>query len=504
MFKAANFLKSKPFFWLLIPVFFLLKNINVYFGLIPVNQLIQLFAQYLLIPLALYFILFLFTGKKSYKAAFYCLLFLTTYFFFTAIDEFVQVQAWLRPFNRYRYFLPFLIICLISAMFFIRRMAGPPVKGILFLNLLLSMFCIIESLQIAYKLISPPKALLGIENKAQLSFSSSVNVAHPDVYFLLFDEYQGNAGLQKNFQYDNATLIQALKNDSFYIPGFSRSNYNFTFFSMPSIFNMSYLKGEIQGRNNLESLLTMASGIKLIQNAAVIDFFKQNKYQIVNLSPFAIEQSGEKISQYRSITFEKDLIATQTIFYSLVKKFAWEIDNKAWLDLTNPLDYYNQYYNKYVEDRLISESAKAPNMGPVFTYAHFFIPHSPFLKDSAGNDISLKYQMQDLPPAIAKSLFLEYVKYCNTGLISMVSNIIKRDPHSIIIIMSDHGLRDKKPTEYNNQFYIRTPGADYAHWPDTVDAVNVFRILFNDQFDQRLEYLPYRQVPFGLAPNPGL
>ncbi len=256
----------------------------------------------------------------------------------------------------------------------------------------------------------------------------------------------GNDGLQTRFHFDNDRLTRVLKGDGFFIPRMSRSNYNFTFFSMPSIFNMNYLKGEVQGSTNSETLLRFSSGIKLIKNAKIIDFLKGDGYRIVNLSPFALDSSEEKISAYRSITaYGKDMIATQTIFYNLTEKFAWEINQKEWLDLTDPLDYYNRYYNKYVEEHVIGETAASDSGRPKFTYAHFFLPHSPFYKDSSGKDISLKYQLQDMPESAKVGLYLGFIKYTNTVLIPMVANMIKNDPQAIIIIMSDHGLRDHSP-----------------------------------------------------------
>jgi hypothetical protein len=379
-------------------------------------------------------------------------------------------------------------------------------------------------------LVNPPAPLLTMVNKPSFQYDSAQRLPHPDIYFLLFDEYQGNAGLQNQFHFDNAGLIKALKSDSFYIPAYARSNYNFTFFSMPSIFNMSYIQGDIQGSSDLEKTLKMTSGVRLIEQASLFKFLQNNGYTIVNLSPFTLEspehrtpQSGDRISQFQSITAEKDLITSQTIFYGLTNKFAWLIDNKAWLDFTNPMDYNNRYYNQYVQDHLLaslpnhatqspsdhqspSSQHSFPNhepqpATPTFTYAHFFMPHSPYEKDSSGRDIPFKYLMQDHPADIGNGLYLGYLKYCNTALIGMVSKIIKADPQAVIIVMSDHGLRNGSPMQFNNLCSIRVPGGDYSRWPDTVDAVNVFRILLNARFGQRLDYLPYRSVRFDLSPK---
>ena len=422
-----NLFNTKNFSWLLIPVFFLLRNINIYFGYIRTDQVLLLLAEYLLGSAVLYLVVYRLAGKSSYKTSLYCLLFLSVYFFFHPLDEFVERQTWLMPLNRYRYFLPFLLLCILATVLYIRRLTNQPRRATLFLNLLLSIFCLIELSRLFNNLVAPPKPILGLSDNLPVLDTLPLRVPHPNVYFLLFDEYQGNAGLQRDFQFDNAGLIQALKSDSFYIPKLSRTNYNYTFFSMPSTFNMSYVKGEIQGRDYPEILQKMLSSIKWVQNARVMEFFKRNNYTIVNLSPFALDGSGKEISRYGSIPWGKHLITSQTIIPILVDKFAWEIDNKTWLDLTNPDDYWNQYYNQYVENQLIHESASTSGAGPIFTYAHFFMPHCPFLKDSAGNEVSFKYQMQHLPLDTGKALYLGYLKYSGLAMLRMVRKIIKND-----------------------------------------------------------------------------
>jgi hypothetical protein len=166
MHKFEHFFKTKPFFWILIPIFFLLKNSNIYFGFIPAGQLALLFTRYLLVALVIYVVVYWFTGKNAYKAAFYCTVFLSAYFFYSPLDEFIQAKTWLRPFNEYRYFLPFIFLCLLLILFSIHRMTRPPAKTILFINLLLSIFCLLETFRLSLKGLDPPKALLGIANKA--------------------------------------------------------------------------------------------------------------------------------------------------------------------------------------------------------------------------------------------------------------------------------------------------------------------------------------------------
>ncbi|HMH24195.1 MAG TPA: hypothetical protein VK563_20570 [Puia sp.] len=518
---AGQLIKKKPFFWALVPIFFILKNANIYFNVIPGEQVAWLLLGYMARAFILYFILFRVFAKKNYKAALYCFILLSIYFFFENFDHFLQAQKWLHPFNRYRWSYPALALFLAVIFFYIRRLRSAPERTILFLNLLLIFFCLSEAFPLLYRSVNRQQPLLSIENEpsplpgpatgtpnAPASTPQAPGLAHspahPDIYFILLDEYQGNAGLQKAFNY-NDPLGTMLAARGFFAPRVARSNYNYTFFSMPSILNMNYLHGEIQGRTAEEDHLLFSSGIVLIRNSRVIRFLKSRNYEMVNLSPFRLEDSGEVgVSQFKSIIVEKDLIDDQTFFYSAKEKFAWMISDKKILRFLNPMDYNIQYHNEYVGEHLDAASA-APGKNPKFVYAHFFIPHSPFFKDSAGNEVNFRHFIQEKMGTDVKymnDLYLGYLKYGNTILINSIDTILRHDPGAMIMVMSDHGYRgfpaENKYLEYDNQFYARTPEQNYSGWPDTVDAVNAFRLLFNKEFDQQLGYLPYHAKEFKL------
>jgi hypothetical protein len=503
--KIMHIIKTKPFFLILVPAFFLLKNTNTYFTAIPGIQVVELLVKYLAVSCIFYLILSVFFVKKKYKAALYCFVFLTVYFFYNDLNQFLQTQKWLYPLNKLRWSLSALSIFTAGILFSIYKLKNAPAKAISFLNILLLLFCISELTLLIYKFISPRKPMLQVKKDLQFSYNSPVVLRHPNIYFLLLDEYQGNAGLQKIFHYDNDRLKKNLTDKGFFLPAMARSNYNYTFFSMPSIFNMNYLQGEIQGKTTTEDVLNFSSGIKLMQNANLIRFLNHINYKIVNLSPFTLDESGERVLEFKSIIVEKYLIEDQTFFNVMKEKFGWMIPNKGILHLINPSDYNNQYYNEYIRKQLLAEST-APYKKSRFVYAHFFIPHTPFLKDSSGNDVDFKQFIQKGKEGDRNYMhehYLSYLKYANTMLINTVDTLIKNDPGSIILIMSDHGYRGIESKDdvlqFDIQFYVRTPEHDYSKWPDTVDAVNAFRFLLNNRFDQKLDYLPYEKKEFQIS-----
>jgi hypothetical protein len=497
--RLAATLRTRPFFWLLVPWFFLLKNVELYFTAIPPEQIGLLLLKYTVGACILYFLLYRLFRKNGFKAALACTLLLVIYFFYPQLDDFIQSQNWLHPFTRYRWSIPAAILVIATLLILIVRLNRPSVKAIFFLNLVGILFCLSAFIPILFKTFNPPSPKLYTERRAPL-WQRAPSGNRPDIYFILLDEYPGNEGLQKIYGYSNEKLVSSFSRRGFYIPDSARTNYNYTFFSMPSIFNMSYLEGGVNGKNKVEGLLKFSSGVDLMQNSQLVRFLKDDHtgYSITNLSPFLLDDSGSRVRKFTNMALEDNLIESQTLWHWFSNKFGWMIPSSFVWRFMNSQDYDLQFYNEFVRQKLL-DASHSPRNDHRFVYAHLFMPHTPFFKDSAGNDVDFRQfvtKIKENDPIYGRLRYMDYVKYTNRMLIATVDTLINNDPRSIIIVMSDHGFRGVRSKDnflqFNNQFYIRTPDKDYSGWPRTVDAVNVFRILLNTQFGQHLSYLPYR------------
>jgi hypothetical protein len=499
-------LQTKPFFWLLVPVFFLLKNINIYFSTIPPMQMLWLLLKYVAISLLLFGLCWIAAKRRTYFAALGAGLLLSFYFFYGNFDIWLQKQDWISPFNRYRWSLPVLGFLSILAMVFIFRSArkprprqfAPPIVA--FLNILLILFCLSEGIPVLGKVFIPPAPILTLETKEAPVFEASVPSQRPDIYLILLDEYQGNEGMQKIFNYDNSQWQRFFGQRSFYSPDTARSNYDYTFLSMASIFNMDYLVGEIEGKDNADQYRKLMAAMDLVQDSKLVKFLEGQGYSMHNYSPFRLNTSGRRVLQNTTIVVEKDIIERQTLLNVWARKFGGLTESRRLWRLFNPFGYDVKYYNDYIQQHMLLESQQDPKEKK-FVYAHFLLPHSPFLKDSAGKDVDFKELMQKettLDSMYLMEHYFSYTKYCNTWMMQTIDTLLKNDPKSIVLVMSDHGLRapysQVERLRFNTQFYVRTPGKNYVGWPRTVDGVNIFRILLNNEFDQHLGYLTYRSI----------
>jgi hypothetical protein len=260
---------------------------------------------------------------------------------------------------------------------------------------------------------------------------------------------------------------------------------------------MDYLQDGTGSLDRIDQDL-LTAGIELCKNTRLVGYLRSNGYSIQNLSPFVLDDSSDQQRNVSTVITEKHLIEEQTFLSVMIRKFGWLIEGEK-LGRLLRVPYYNvENYNSGIERGLTEISRNNPGHS-LFTYAHFLIPHSPFLKDSAGRPVSPNELIPDAHnrlPNLTPQRYIGYLQYGNSMLLPLLDTLTHNDPSSIILIMSDHGYRgaqsEKNYLQFDIQFFIRTPKGDYSIWPRTVDGVNVFRILLNEEFGQQLDYLPYK------------
>jgi membrane-anchored protein YejM (alkaline phosphatase superfamily) len=149
-------------------------------------------------------------------------------------------------------------------------------------------------------------------------------------------------------------------------------------------------------------------------------------------------------------------------------------------------------YNKEVEEA-VKKSMATKTKQPRFSYAHFFLPHGQFYRDSSGA-FNPPEKILDLKYLADKSLYLSYLKYTNNIINGLVKQLNTNDPNAIVIIISDHGFYDYNnagdydPYNFDNICFVRFPGkTDTVNLPRS--NVNFFRYFFNTAYGQNLPYI---------------
>ena len=177
--------------------------------------------------------------------------------------------------------------------------------------------------------------------------------------------------------------------------------------------------------------------------------------------------------EFRKITQNKNFLITFLIFSSIIAIFTRKIfytDSKR--HFSDILDTYKQF-------------CKANISSPKFAFMHVLAPHTPYLFDENGNKNNPKdyenYQKCYLP-------YLKYVDKKILDIIDTIQNNAKRK--QIIIIHSDHNIRDTKENQFDILLTTKFPEEENQNIiPDNCVLANLYRIILNKYLNTNFEML---------------
>jgi hypothetical protein len=141
--------------------------------------------------------------------------------------------------------------------------------------------------------------------------------------------------------------------------------------------------------------------------------------------------------------------------------------------------------------------------GPKFVFAHFVLPHHPYLFDANGNvlrEATVADQFEG-PLWNESDQFVDQLRFVNSKILTLVDQIAANSAEEpIIILISDHGIRPdlrdgsaNLAVRFANFTAIRQPLAGTA-LPTDITPVNLFRILFNHYLGANYAVLPDRHL----------
>jgi hypothetical protein len=292
----------------------------------------------------------------------------------------------------------------------------------------------------------------------------------PNVYFIIFDSYPSNSVLKKYYGWDDSSLVNALRSLGFTVNENARSNYHLTIMSVPSILNMRYIHEDKEFIKAKDRGLYLNNKIKF---SAVIERFKSEGYEVI---------------------FNGVPDFTSTDFTNL---FLGASLGDVYSDI-----FFTKYKNDTINKINFLKQMEKPQK-PTFAYFHILCPHSPYIFKPDGSTVTYLEHLSRLAKfsfnrSIFDRAYLDQVKFIGTQIIQIASQLRAKDPDSIIIIMADHGLLLPHSAKYEKSikidsslgilFAIYTPPGIVI--PAKITPVNLFRYLFNNLFDDKLEILP--------------
>src|SRR5215831_3518325 len=374
-------IRTQPVYLILLPVFFVLHGYLENFGFIALKDAGIVVLSYSVLTGLIFIFSFIFFREKN-KSALITASWMSFFFFFAALHEFLKQRSPVHILSRYGFLLTAFIIFFVCFFVFLKR-TKKPLKGIrFFLNVLLIIYIVVDVGGVIWKASRPDAHQLSVYGFShKFNYSACDTCKKPDIYFLLFDEYASSVSLQQQYDFHN-DLDSFLTSNGFRVQAASHSSYNFTAFSMSSILNMSFIDG-IQDVNAVTAD-DYANCNLLIRENEVIKFLDMQGYDILNYSVFDLAGNPAMVQQ-SFLPLKTKLITDRTLFARLNKDIGWLLITRFPFNLFSRNDYLKHLDNNNRFLNLVKKASVEKKSRPRFIYAHFYMPHPPYFFDRQGH-----------------------------------------------------------------------------------------------------------------------
>src|SRR3989338_4954614 len=328
------------------------------------------------------------------------------------------------------------------------------------------------------------------DKKEVHQISKNNKILHPNVYYIIFDSYASHRVLNKYYDWDDSGVVEALRSLGFSVNKNAYSNYYFTSASLGATLNMRYMH-EDWGFNDASSKEDYL--MQHFKHNEVMERFKYEGYDVISNKFFGYNSyQNNKNSIYKSGVFADGFIAL-LVKISMLRVIEEQLMNGLLADAMRQ-DILSILANLKLFD--------IPNR-PTFIFIHVLSPHRPFIFNADGS--KPKIFESDWGRLAYMKGYIEQVRFIGTQVIEIANSLRRRDTSAVIIVQADHGLgyklrdylydRGRPPLEFLDSQYGILSAIYLPHGimiPEEITPVNLFRYLFNNLFDAKLEVLPDR------------
>jgi hypothetical protein len=474
--KKQNWFKLS--FLILLPLFFVFHGFTENYHAIPAWETVELFFVYLLTVLIVFFVVWLFY-RNSFKAALFSFFLLSFNFFFGALQDLLKRYFEDAFFARYSFLVPFFFCVLVALLMYLKKTKASLHRLAVYLNLLFGILILLDVITLAGKIMYRSKT-----NSVALKYNITCdNCIKPDIYFLVFDEFSSTTALKEAWNYDNSDLDTFLVKKGFRLLPNSKSNYNFTEFSIASMLNMEYL----QIPDPLAcTIKDYNKCFELIRSNQVCAMLNSMGYDIVNYSIFDLQKNPSPIKE-DFLPLKTKLITSQTFLGRIKKDLLYHL-------LTGPFEVkwlskdlmFSTYRNNQKIIRMALADSASQTENPRFVYTHIQMPHPPFYFDKYGR---VKTTQEVVKDNNTISGYLSYLPKTNEVVKQVVNNILNHSKRPVAILLtSDHGFREhqEKSFQFRNMSAIYLASGNYTGFHDSTTSINTFPALFNNLFKASL------------------
>ena len=346
----------------------------------------------------------------------------------------------------------------------------------------------------------------------------------PDIFYIVLDRYASQSVLDTQLHFDNSSFTQFLARSGIITNPNAHNNYPYTTMSIASTLNADY-QTDIINKFSGASQQTLEPYHEAIRYSSVIQRFKQlgysytsigSEYEATNQAPLAdsdTEQDG-KLTLF-NYTFTLNGYGKNELNRSI---FARIIKQGIHIHNIVAVSYKSQDNARAAMSQLstLKQLAKQPPAKRLI-FAHILIPHDPYVFNADGS-LSTTPNSDNVGKPIQQK-YLEQVSFINNQMEDVINTIdATSNKQAVIILQADEGPYPMQLTgnvfdpiqvnaevsqgnmlnwsdsalamKFGNLAAYRVPQADAADSEKAEDSVNIFRLVLNTYFNQKLPYLP--------------
>jgi hypothetical protein len=338
---------------------------------------------------------------------------------------------------------------------------------------------------------------------------ADVVIEKPDVYYFVFDRYARADMLKSVYGFDNRTFLDALRQRGFVIADQSYANYQRTTHSVLSSLNFDYLDAiETPATKTSEDWQPLYA---MFQDFRSAQFFKSQGYSIHFSGTWWEPTRRLGMADANHNFFEMPELARFVYENSLIVAGSRALGLRS----LDPL-YWQCQRSQLMFDQIGDQSRQAQ---PKFHFAHFLVPHPPFVKDSTGRCLTIA----EAQNRSRNENYAGQVAYANGEILKMVDKLLaKPGPKPIIILQADEGPwplpyagdevaalgRDVSNVDWENVpaaelqekmailNAVYAPGLKPGSFTNISTPVNTFRVILRDYFKVAIDPLPDRMIVY--------
>ena len=480
--KPDRILEKYPWYLLLLPVFYVFHGYVENYGLIPLRDAMLLLLLYIGYSMAV-LLVFLLLYRRLYKAAAAAFVTMFFYFFFGYIYDTIWSIAPHSFFSKYSFILGVIGIVLLAVviMLFLTKRRLSMISRLVTVFLLLLL--LVDAGWLVVKAINRRDTR---DRNFGSQFSVCDTCAKPDIYMILTDGYPGDKELKDILNFDNSAYKNELRKRGFHCPQ-TISNYNYTPFSVGSMFNLDYLKN-IKGIDTDPGDLSICFGA--MREAKFFQVLEAHGYSLRNFSLFDIHKEPSPYSE-SVLPGKTKFITAHTLLNRVERNLLY--NNNTILKGLQRRRMYLSYHNNIKAYNAALAATREKSASPRFIYAHLEMPHYPYYFDRNGKAVAEENLREGKERDTA--LFKEYLLYTNKKILNLVDSIRANAPQPpVIMLVSDHGYRElpfpfPKAYEFNNAVAVFLPNGKYDAFYEGISNLNLCRNFLNVQFNQRFAKL---------------